>query len=109
MSADSGFLHRSRRVPGLRRLTRAQFGGVIALLIGVSQFLVGAHVLEGLSRFVVSMGSGLLLLIGSNLVRNRTAFHNGWNNDGEHGWVFLLILTSFTATVLVAAGLVLTT
>lgn len=107
MSTDAESLRLSGPVPGLQHLTQAQLGGVTTLLIGVSQFLAGAHVLEGLPRFVVSMGSGLLLLIGANLVWNRTAFHNGWNDDGDHGSISLLIHASYTAMVLVAAGLVL--
>jgi len=34
-------------------------------------------------------------------------FYSGWTEDGEPGWVSLLISVVLTAAVLVAAGLVL--
>lgn len=44
---------------------------------------------------------------GSNLIRNRPVFYSGWHEDGEPGWVIWLISTLVTATIVVAAGLVL--
>jgi len=94
-------------VPGLRRLTQAQFSGVIALLIGVSQMLVGILALDGLLTIVVGWGGGLLSGFGSNLIRNRPVFYSGWHEDGEPGWFIWLGSTLVTATIVVAAGLVL--
>lgn len=107
MSTDTGSPRLTGPVPGLRRLTQAQFFGVAALLVGVSQMVVGVVALDGPLTVVVAWGGGLLVAFGSNLVRNRAAFHSGWHDDGEHGWFSLLILTLATVTVLVAAGLVL--
>jgi len=59
-------------VPGVQRLTRAQFAGVTALLVGVSQQLVGTFVLDGLSTFVVAGGGSLLVLFGCNLFGTRS-------------------------------------
>ncbi len=107
MSTDAESPHQSGSVPGFQRFTQVQFGGVIALLVGVSQMLVGTVVLDGLLTVVVAWGGGLLVLIGTNLIQNRSAFHNGWKEDGMHGLLSLLFLTVTTAFVLVAAGLVL--
>ncbi|MFB6169441.1 MAG: hypothetical protein ABEJ43_11450 [Haloferacaceae archaeon] len=106
MSDDVESLRLSGPVPGVRRLTRAQFGGVMALLVGVSQMVVSLVALDGLLTFLVGSGGGLLVSVGANLVRNRPAFYSGWTEDGDYGWVGLLIFTSLAACVLVATGLI---
>lgn len=97
----------SGSVPALQHTTQEQFGGVIAILVGVSQQLVGIIAIDGLTTFVVAGGGALLFLFGYNLVQNRSAFHNGWSKDGEHGLLGLLTLALVTAYVVVAAGIVL--
>jgi hypothetical protein len=69
--------------------------------------IVGLFALDGLLTVVVAWGGGLLTAFGSNLVRNRPVFYSGWTEDGEPGWVSLLISTLLTGVVVVAAGLVL--
>jgi hypothetical protein len=107
MSIDAESPDLSVPVPGLRRLTQAQFGGVLALLVGVGQTIVGTVALDGLLTVAVGWGGGLLVLFGSNLIRNRPAFSSGWNEDGDHGVFGLLMITLYTACILIAAGLVL--
>jgi uncharacterized membrane protein YphA (DoxX/SURF4 family) len=107
MSTDAESQRLSIPVPGLQYLTQAQFGGVLALLVGISQMVVGTVALDGLLTVAVAWGGGLLVLFGSNLIRNRPAFYNGWSNNGEHGVFSLLILTLATTCILVAAGLIL--
>jgi len=107
MSVDTDPPHLSAPVPGLQRLTHAQFSGVIALLIGFSQMIVGTVALDGLLTVTVAWGGGLLFAFGYNLIQNRPVFYSGWTEDGEPGWVSLLISVVLTAAVLVAAGLVL--
>jgi hypothetical protein len=69
--------------------------------------LVGTVALDGLLTVAVGWGGGLLVLFGSNLIRNRPAFSSGWNEDGSHGVFGLLIVTLATMCILVAAGLTL--
>lgn len=107
MSTDTRSSGLSVPVPGLQRLTQAQFGGVLASLVGISQVFVGTIAVDGLLTVVVAWGGVLLGTFGLNLVRNRHAFHNGWSEDGRHGWFGLLIPTLATACVVVAAGLTL--
>jgi uncharacterized membrane protein YphA (DoxX/SURF4 family) len=107
MSTDAESQRLSVPVPGLRHLTQAQFGGVLALLVGVSQMIVGTVALDGLLTVAVAWGGGLLVLFGSNLIRNRPAFSNGWNEDGDHGVFSLLMMTLVTTCILIAAGLIL--
>jgi uncharacterized membrane protein YphA (DoxX/SURF4 family) len=107
MSTDAESQRLSIPVPGLQYLTQAQFGGVLALLVGISQMVVGTVALDGLLTVAVAWGGGLLVLFGSNLIRNRPAFSNGWNENGDHGVFSLLILTLATTCILVAAGLIL--
>lgn len=107
MSSEVDSPRLSGPVPGIQRLTQAQFAGVIALLVGVSQQFVGILVLDGLSTFVVGGRGSLLMLFGYNLVRNRGPFESGWNKNGEQGPLSLLILALATASLVVAAGLLL--
>lgn len=107
MSTDAESPPLSVPVPGLQRLTQAQFGRVLALLVGFSQLVMGTIVLDGLLTVVVGWGGGLLVLLGSNLIRNRPAFYNGWNEDGDYGVFGLLMLTLATICILIAAGLIL--
>lgn len=107
MSTDVESSRLSVPVPGIQRLTQAQFGGVIALLVGASQMMVSLVALNGLLTFLVGSGGGLLVSIGINLVRNRPAFYNGWKEDGEYGSIGLLILTLLTGCVIIATGLLL--
>jgi hypothetical protein len=107
MSTDAESQRLSIPVPGLQRLTQAQVGGVLALLVGLSQMVVGTVALDGLLTVVVGWGGGLLVMFGSNLIRNRPAFSNGWNENGDHGVFYLLIVTLATACILIAAGLIL--
>ena len=107
MSTDAESPPLSVPVPGLQRLTQAQFGRVLALLVGFGQLVMGTIVLDGLLTVVVGWGGGLLVLLGSNLIRNRPAFYNGWNEDGDYGVFGLLMLTLATTYILVAAGLIL--
>lgn len=107
MSTDAESQRLSIPVPGLQSLTHAQFGGVLALLVGISQMIVGTVALDGLLTVVVGWGGGLLVLFGSNLIRNRPAFFNGWNEDGDHGVFGLLMATLATICILIAAGLIL--
>jgi hypothetical protein len=106
MSTDAESPRLSVPVPGMQRLTQAQFHGVIALLVGVCQMIVGTVALDGLLTVVVSWGGALLSGFGSNLVRNRPVFCTGWTEDGEPGWINLLIYTLLTMVYVVAAGLV---
>ncbi|GCF14458.1 hypothetical protein Harman_23930 [Haloarcula mannanilytica] len=69
--------------------------------------LVGTVALDGPMTVVVAWGGSLLVLIGTNLIRNRSAFHNGWKEGGEHRSFSMLILVGVTLAVLGAAGLVL--
>lgn len=69
--------------------------------------VVSLVALDGLLTFLVGSGGGLLVSIGSNLIRNRPAFYNGWTEDGEYGWVSLLVLILLTACVPIATGLIL--
>jgi len=107
MSTDTESQRLSIPVPGLQYLTQAQFGGVLALLVGISQMVVGTVALDGLLTVAVAWGGGLLVLFGSNLIRNRPAFSNGWNENGDHEVFYLLIVTLATACILIAAGLIL--
>jgi hypothetical protein len=107
MNTDAESPRLSVPVPGMQRLTQAQFHGVIALLVGVCQMIVGIVALDGLLTVVVSWGGALLGGFGSNLVRNRPVFYTGWTEDGEPGWINLLIYTLLTVGYVVAAGLVL--
>jgi hypothetical protein len=107
MSTDAESQRPSVPVPGMGRLTQAQFHGVIALLVGVCQMIVGIGVLDGLLTVVVSWGGALLSGFGLNLLRNRPVFYTGWSEDGEPGWVNVLINTLLTVVYVVAAGFVL--
>jgi hypothetical protein len=69
--------------------------------------IVGTVALDGLLTVAVAWGGGMLVLFGSNLIRNRPAFYNGWDEDGDHGVFSLLILTLATICILIAAGLIL--
>jgi len=107
MSTDTESHVLSAPVPGLKSFTQGQFFGVIALVIGTCQILVGIVVLDRLLTVVVTWGGWLFVTFGWNLVRNRSVIHNGWTDDGVHGWISLLVVTVTTAVVLVASGLVL--
>jgi uncharacterized membrane protein YphA (DoxX/SURF4 family) len=80
---------------------------MLALLVGVSQMIVGTVALDGLLTVAVAWGGGLLVMFGSNLIRNRPAFYSGWSNTRDHGVFGLLMLTLVTICILVAAGLIL--
>jgi hypothetical protein len=69
--------------------------------------IVGTVALDGLLTVAVAWGGGLLVLFGSNLIRNRPAFYNGWSNSRAHGAFSLLMFTLATICILVAAGLIL--
>ncbi len=92
---------------GRWNLTHAQFSGVIALLVGVSQLLVGVIAVDGALTVVVGWGGGLLFAFGCNLIRERPVLYTGWSEDGKPGWIGRLVFTLCTATIVVAAGLVL--
>lgn len=94
-------------LPGLRRFTQAQFGGAIALLIGSSQMLIGVYRLDGLMTLIVGSGGGLLVALGSNLIRNRAAFRSGWTENGRYGVLAVLFMTTLTVVILLAAVAVL--
>lgn len=79
----------------------------MALLVGGNQMVASLVALDGLLTFLVGSGGGLLVSIGTNLIRSRPAFYSGWTEDGEYGWIGLLIFTLLTACTLIAAGLVL--
>ncbi|SDY14797.1 hypothetical protein SAMN04487946_10778 [Halobellus clavatus] len=107
MSVDAESPRLSVPVLGMQRLTQAQFGGVIALLVGASQMMISLVAIDGVMTFLIGSGGGLLVSIGINLVRSRPAFYNGWKEDGEYGRVGLLILTLLTGCVVIATGVLL--
>lgn len=88
-------------------LGHVQFSGMIALLVGVSQMLVGTVALDGLLTVVVAWGGGLLSAFGWNLIQERPVFYNGFSENGRPGWVSRLVFTLLTGTIVVAAGLIL--
>ncbi|MDG5761871.1 hypothetical protein QA600_21345 [Natronococcus sp. A-GB1] len=87
----------------LEGLDRKRFAGVVAVVLGACQVAL-TFTLNGSQLLIVGSGGWLLVAIGLNLVRGRTALESDWNEGGEPGWIAVVLLMGLSIWVVVATA-----
>lgn len=89
-------------------LNRARFIGLAVVLVGVSQLPIAFIAADATGHdgmlFVVGAGGWLLISIGVNLLRDRSAFDDGWTESERVEW--LLAGVTFVSAVVIAVAAV---